>query len=241
MSSRAGTGCRQLPLVAVCQRAHQKLPVSLVRIRPNGVVDTASHEGNINHYQYRRPALPAAADARLRALYGAPTPTAAASSSPAVTSAAGFSCGEGGSSCTHWPSETPATVEGDRAEVGTETIETCVGVQQHGVAPHESPQGVARTAALPFIFTEGPGAAADALEHATIDRPQPEQQGIQAACEPDKAGAPEPGQALSLVSVERIAGLSVLDTDALLPGPGGRPERILTGFQVQFQWPFWKL
>ena len=53
---------------------------------------------------------------------------------------------------------------------------------------------------------------------------------------PDQLCAAEdkPDQALVLVSMERVAGLSVLDSDALLPGPGGCLERILTGFQVPF-------
>lgn len=38
--------------------------------------------------------------------------------------------------------------------------------------------------------------------------------------------------ALLLMNVERISALTMVDTDEDLQGPSGRPERILSGFQV---------
>ena len=221
----------QLPLVAVCRRAHQKLPVSLVSIRPGGVVDTASHEGNINHYHYRRPAQTAAADARLRAKFGAPPRTAAGSSNTALPAAAGLIREKDGFSCMHVSNEAPATGEVQGTHVGTGGRDVAVRAQQHARAT--SSRDASGTAAQPLAGA-GSGLAADEVEHAARNHSQPEQQSMRVTSVPDWVSAPggEPDQALVLVSVERTAGLSVLDSDALLPGPGGRPERILTGFQA---------
>ena len=227
----AGTGCRQLPLVALRKQAHQKLPVSLVSIRPNGVVETASHEGNINHYHYRRPASPAAADACLCAIFGAPARTTAGSGRSVLTAAAGFGCEDGGPGCMDGPDEAHASGNEENGQAGTAACEGSIRAQQHGDAAHA--QDAIRTAAE-HSTADSPATVARLVTHAAIERLPLEQEGAWVAPMPKQARAPdeEPDQALTLISVERIAGLSVLDSDALLPGPGGTPERILTGFQA---------
>lgn len=57
-----------LPLVAVLRHMHQRLPVSLVSIGPQGVA-TASHEGNIHRYMYQPPASPSTTDSHLRRIF----------------------------------------------------------------------------------------------------------------------------------------------------------------------------
>ncbi|BDA49006.1 probable WD repeat-containing protein 6 at N-terminal half [Coccomyxa sp. Obi] len=62
-------GHAPLPLVAVLRHTHQRLPVSLVSIGPEGVA-TASHEGNIHRYLYQAPASPSTTDSHLRRIFG---------------------------------------------------------------------------------------------------------------------------------------------------------------------------
>lgn len=50
-----------MSLVAVLRHTHQRLPVSLVSIGPQGVA-TASHEGNIHRYMYKPPVSPSTTD-----------------------------------------------------------------------------------------------------------------------------------------------------------------------------------
>lgn len=38
--------------------------------------------------------------------------------------------------------------------------------------------------------------------------------------------------ALLLVNVERVSALTVIDSEDELPGPSGREDRVLSGFQV---------
>lgn len=62
-------GCHvALPLVAVLRHTHQRLPVSLVSIGPEGVA-TASHEGNIHRYIFQPPASPSNVDSHLRRIF----------------------------------------------------------------------------------------------------------------------------------------------------------------------------
>lgn len=68
--TRCFADAAQLPLVAVEKHAHQRLPVSLIRISPGGTVATASHEGAIHHHQFTQPDSPDALDSRLRIIHG---------------------------------------------------------------------------------------------------------------------------------------------------------------------------
>ena len=278
----AGAGPRQLHLVALRKRAHQKLPVSLVCIGPGGGVDTASHQGCINHYRYRQPASPAAVDAHLRARFGSKQAPAkagrdAGSKLEAMNRHAehvgvveketrsagaflgrkrrnkalleqlekqeGFGIAENGPLAASQAAQPEQSIDvaSAAARKRADSAAAAHSRSSHAVAP---PAGAAWSA--PDLAAQPPHAcpAHKPAEDANPEQATPnvacrwQQKPSATACQPQQQ--PDQGsaelaadvEALTLLSVERAGPMTVIDSDAVLPGPSGRPERVFTGFQV---------
>jgi hypothetical protein len=208
---------QQLPLIALHKRAHHKLPVSMVAIRGSGAVDTASHQGSINHYQYSRPADPCQVDGVLRARFGSAKAAGrqgAAMAQPACSDAPAT----GSSSGLIAASSAEQTVESQQLEA------MCVGTEQAMQHDRQHEQIESRASE---------GLVRDTVNEFVSSLQQQQQEVARAERREHQAQPREQQEALALISVERVAPLDVLYDDAWLPrSPGGELERMLTGFQV---------
>ena len=222
-----------MPLIAVLKHAHQSLPVSLVSISPEGSVATGSHEGSIQHYMLTPPACTSKTDSRLRSMFEK-------------------GVGDRSEQCA---SEGVGRSEGQEAAGSRERAAHDVLDSMQILSLDERPSYVhsdQQPSALSEVMYSELSPLVTALflssEQSVLHilsrvynahkKPKPLREETTISSLDKSAHRQVPCtqvDALLLANVERVSALTVIDSEQQLPGPSGRADRILSGFQVSFK------
>ena len=177
-------------------------------------MDSASHEGSIHHYQHAEVPDAAAVDAALHAKFGS-RHVAQHRKVLAVT-------------CTAAKADDSKPITAVRAAETNDTCNSVAAARSDAERSVRQERRQQRCQSEERSAREAGAACAEGQHELGEQQQQQQERGRSTCCREE----PVLAESLVLMSVERVAPLSVLDGDALLPGSSGALERVLTGFQV---------